>query len=338
MRKRVVISLLIVLILGSSLFIWNRSRTRREDLSSTNSLSSSNLVEVERGDLERVILGSGHLQPVRVREFSLNNDNIVEEINVKEGDRVEVDDLLIRMSNDRERLDYFKAQNNYERALINGLRSEIDEAELNLRVAQRDLRETDIKAPFSGVVTRVEVEEGEQIRSGNLLLEVIDNRAFKLEIEVGEGQSGEIELGQRARVNIPSLSSRRLEGEVVKISQVGKNNSGVVTLPVTILIEEGVKAVRPNFSAEAEVIVERVENKIVVPITAIFREGREEKVVKVIDGKMKPVNVKTGISNGMRIVVEEGLDQGDQILVNAYSYSIEVQNVEGRVPRGGMRF
>ncbi len=77
-------------------------------------------MEVERGDLERTILGSGYLDPVRVREFSLNNDNIVEEVNVSPGDRVEEGDLLIRVSNDRERLNYLKAKNSYERALING--------------------------------------------------------------------------------------------------------------------------------------------------------------------------------------------------------------------------
>lgn len=300
-------------------------------------------MEVERGDLERTILGSGYLDPVRVREFSLNNDNIVEEVNVSPGDRVEEGDLLIRVSNDRERLNYLKAKNSYERALINGLRAEIEEAELNLRVAQKDLEETDIKAPFSGVVTRVEVEEGEQIRSGNLLLEIIDNSAFKLEIEVSENQSREVEIGQRARVTMPSLGGRRLEGEVISIAQVGRDNSGVVTLPVTILIDRGVEGVRPNFSAQAEVIVERVEDKVLAPITAIFREGREEKVVKVVDGKNIPTPIRTGISNGMRIVVEEGLEEGDQILINAYSYSGRGQESNTRAPGGmpgvrGVRF
>ncbi len=193
------------------------------------------------------------------------------------------------------------------------------------------------------MVTRVEVEEGEQIRSGNLLLEIIDNSAFKLEIEVSENQSREVEIGQRARVTMPSLGGRRLEGEVISIAQVGRDNSGVVTLPVTILIDRGVEGVRPNFSAQAEVIVERVEDKVLAPITAIFREGREEKVVKVVDGKNIPTPIRTGISNGMRIVVEEGLEEGDQILINAYSYSGRGQESNTRAPGGmpgvrGVRF
>ena len=67
---------------------------------------------------------------------------------------------------------------------------------------------------------------------------------------------------------------------------------------------------KPEFSAEVEIIVDEIKDQVIVPITAIVNNRGAEQVMKVVDNKPVPTPVKTGLSNGFEVVILEGSPLG----------------------------
>ena len=99
------------------------------------------------------------------------------------------------------------------------------------------------------------------------------------------------------------------------------NNNGVVPLPVKIILTEETELLKPEFSADLEIIVDEVKDQVLVPITALINNRGQEQVMKIVDKKPVPTPVKTGLSNGFNVVILEGVQPGDEILINAHQFA-----------------
>lgn len=244
----------------------------------------------------------------------------------------------MELDNDKQRLEYYKAKNEYERAVINGTQSEVEEAKLNLKIAEDKLEETKLKAPFSGIVNEIGVEEDSytELDQGKIVAKIIDDSSYQVEVNVDESDSRQLSLGQPARITLEALPGREFAGKVVDIGANAESESGIVTLPVTVSITEKPNFIKPGFSADVEIIVNKIEDRLVVPITAIFSKQGTTKAVQIIDGRPTVVDVETGITNGKQVVVEEGLKSGDKILINTYQFANSGTKDGTEQSKGGM--
>ncbi len=96
------------------------------------------------------------------------------------------------------------------------------------------------------------------------------------------------------------------------------------------------KQFKPGFSALLEIIVGKAEGKLLIPVTATLDQGGRQMVMKVIDNKPKISPVKTGISNGVYTVIEDGLVEGEQILINVYEFAKTGSESSANAIRYGM--
>jgi multidrug efflux pump subunit AcrA (membrane-fusion protein) len=122
-------------------------------------------------------------------------------------------------------------------------------------------------------------------------------------------------------VTLISLPGVKIGGVVHKLGDEASVSGASVTLPVTILLEEVDYDIKLGVSAQLDIIVEEVKDKVVVPVTAVFTKGGRDYVVKVSEGRNEEIAVVTGLSDGLNIVIESGLEPGDEILVNAFNYA-----------------
>ncbi len=327
--KKWFVWLFIILLLGIGVYFGKDYliQTISPDTDSVSGISAEEIdldaaVEVTRGSIREKVSTSGYLQPENQVHLSFastgTTGGTVEEIFVETGDLVEQGQALVKLEDKQEHLTYLKAENEYELAKISGSPSQIEEKKLTMEVALDNYDSKTLKAPFSGKIVEIFVEKGDFIEGSNDVIYLIDDTSYEVEVPVSEVDCLKVEVGQKVEIELDILKGQIFYGKVAKVSEYANTESGVVTVPVTVLLDEVSPYFKPGFSATAEIIVYSVEGVVVVPVTAISRGNQGNMVIRVENNQAKPTPVKTGISDGYYQEVTEGLQEGDRIIVNNY--------------------
>lgn len=324
MKKKWWIIGVIVIIAIVAPFIWGKflNKTNGEKLTEKGiTIDPKMVTSVERGDLKKTVSASGYLQPADEKALTFSLPGEIEEVLISEGKRVTEGEALVRLEKSQQEYNYLKAKNTYELIKINGSESEVKEQELNLKIAEKNLKDTTLRAPFAGLITEVSVKPGDYITAGGQIAYLIDDSSYKIEVSINEIDSLEIEVGQEAIITLDAFPDREFSGRVKEIHNYTQNVNGVVTLPVIVQLDQANKQFKPGFSALVEIIVGSAEDKLLVPITAILNRGGKQMVVKVVNNKPVFTPVKTGLSDGVYTVIEEGLSEGEEIMINVYEFA-----------------
>ena len=338
-KKWIIIGLIIISI--TAIFIWNRFfKASDESLVDQNiniNINPQSVMTVEKGDLKKTVSTSGYLQPADKKLLTFNLNGEIEEILIVEGQRVSEGEELMRLEKNQQELNYLKAKNSYELIKINGSESEIKEQELNLKIAEKNLKDTTLRPPFNGLITDVSVKPGDYVNSGIQVAYLIDDSSYEIEVSVSEIDSLEVKVGQEVIINLDAFPGREFSGKVKEIHNYTKNVNGVVTLPVIVQMDKVEKQFKPGFSALLEIVVGKAEGKLLIPVTATLDREGQQMVVKVIDNKPRLTPIKTGISDGVYTVIEDGLIEGEQILINVYEFAkIGSEGSASGIRGGGM--
>jgi multidrug efflux pump subunit AcrA (membrane-fusion protein) len=276
---------------------------------------------VKKGDIRKIVSTSGYLEPEEEMNLSFKVNGEVMEILVIEGDRVSEGEELMRLDKEQQQLNYLKAKNNYNLIKINGSGGEVEEAELNFEIAKDNLEATTLKAPFSGLIAEIMVKKSNYITTGTKVIYIIDDSNYKIKANVDESDSFEVKVDQEVIVFMDALPEQEFKGKVDKIAHYTKNTNGVVTLPITVQLDQVFREFKPGFSTLLDIVVDKAENKLIVPITAVLNKQGQMVVVRVVDDKPQLAVVKTGISDGVYMAIEEGLAEGENIIINAYKFA-----------------
>ncbi|MEA2088199.1 MAG: efflux RND transporter periplasmic adaptor subunit [Candidatus Caldatribacteriota bacterium] len=324
MKKKWLIIGVIIIVVIIALFVGSKflNKTSEEELTEQNiKITPQMITSVERGDLKKTVSTSGYLQPAdeKALTFSLNGE--IEEVLISEGKRVTVGEVLVRLEKSQQELNYLRAKNTYELIKMSGSESEINEQELNFQIAKKNLENTTLKAPFSGLITDISVKPGDYINSGREVAYIIDDSSYEIEVAVNEIDSLEIEVGQEVIIILDAFPGREFSGRVREIHNYTQNVNGVVTLPVTVQLDKADKQFKPGFSALVEIIIGRAEGELLVPISALLDRKGQQMVVKVVDNKPVFTPVKAGFSDGVYTAIEEGLVEGEEIVINVYEFA-----------------
>ncbi len=166
-----------------------------------------------------------------------------------------------------------------EQARVNAARHRIDQYEANLAKAHHDLSMVTLTAPMTGVITRLNVEEGENAIMGTLnnpgtvLLVIADLGTMEAWVEVDETEVVKLELGQTAEISIDAFPEEVFTGTVTEIgnSPVNARSSSreAVDFEVKITLQDSPPNIRPGLSAKADIVVATREQALAVPLGAV---------------------------------------------------------------------
>ncbi len=241
-----------------------------------------------------------------------------------------------------------KAETEFEvaRGKRKTLLARIREQEASLRSGEHDLELSTILAPISGVVTRLNVEEGETAvvgtmnQPGTVLLTLSDLTGLEVEVEVDETDVVGIRPGQDAVITIDSYPDTTFHGVVTEVGNSAirtARQTESVDFKVVIALDDPIEGARPGLSATADIIVAERASVLSVPIQSLtIRSGDEEEddeekvedddptvrrketdregVFVVRDGKAAFTVVKTGIAGDRYFEVLSGLDENDVVV------------------------
>ena len=156
----------------------------------------------------------------------------------------------------------------------------IRQEEANVQNARLDLTKVRIVAPIAGIVTRLNVEEGETAvvgtmnNAGTVLLTIADLSVIDTEIEVDETDIPFIAVGQPARVTIDAIPNRTFPGKVTEVASSPIQTTAAATgratnFKVVVTIDGEVPNVRPGFTCTAEITTATRPKALGVPIQAM---------------------------------------------------------------------
>ena len=186
----------------------------------------------------------------------------------------------------------------------------------SLDQARKNLDEATITAPFDGVIASVSAEEGDTVTTVMTIVHMVNTSSMKLTVEVDEIDIPEVALGQETIITFDALPDDEFTGSVVTILPVPKEVSGVVLYDVKIKLDvpEG-SGIRVGMSADADIIIDRRSDILLVPDRAIEKDDQGNSVVKiVIDEEITDRPVVTGISDGFDTEIISGLSEGETVI------------------------
>jgi len=211
------------------------------------------------------------------------------------------------------------------KAQIGQAEARVKEARASLEQAREDLLYATIRSPLTAIVLSRNVEVGDAVSSilvmgssATLVMTLGDMSKLFLKGRVDESDIGKIYVGQPARIMVESFKDRRYLGKVTRISPMGEEKDNVTTFEVRISIAAP-RDLKALMTANAEIILEERNNVLTIPEAAVIYARDKSTSVETPDPSQKngkrPVAIKTGISNGAKTQVLEGLQQGQEVVL-----------------------
>jgi HlyD family secretion protein len=205
----------------------------------------------------------------------------------------------------------------YERVKDGPNPDDIAAAEARVAAAQAALQQAWIEAPFSGTITAVEVQPGDQVGAGTVAFQLADLSQLLVDVDVSEVDINRVEPGQLVELTFDAVLDRRYQGTVTEVDLVGSETQGVVNYKVTVAIEDADALVRPGLTAAVNLVVDQIDDALLVPNRAVRVVDGQRVVYVLRDGQMTAVPIVLGTSSESHSQVLEGdLEPGDTILLN----------------------
>jgi HlyD family secretion protein len=243
----------------------------------------------------------------------------------------------------RAQLEEAEAELKAREAAVRAAHSRAGQMAASLRGARHDLDRVTITSPIDGVVTRVNVEEGEVAmigtmnQPGTVLMTIADLGVMEATVEVDETDVVHIDVGQQARVTIDAFPDTTFVGRVTEVSTAPKivptatgPSPEATDFEVTITLEGPIPTARSGLSASAEIMTARRDSVLTIPVQSLVvrqvsddaegTDGVSEKegVFVVREGRAVFVPVRIGISGDRYFEVVTGLEGGESVVGGPY--------------------
>lgn len=192
--------------------------------------------------------------------------------------------------------------------------------------AEENLRYATIRAPIAGIVLTRPTEVGDAVSSilnlgsaATLIMTLGDLSSVYIRGEVDEADIGKAACGQHVRTKVESFPGETFEGVVKRIAPMGREQNNVTTFEVRVSISNPQGKLRVNMTANAEIVLEERKGVVLVPEAALVYDKDKNASVQLLDPGAnqgwRKVSIKTGISNGQRTEVLEGLKEGQKLVL-----------------------
>jgi HlyD family secretion protein len=240
---------------------------------------------VAAGDLLLEIDPSAYASAVRALQATINSSRAdlqlaAASLEKAVQDRERAEELFQEGLASEENVAAARTNARIEQARVEAARHRITQYEANLAKARHDLDKVTITAPMTGVITRLNVEEGENAIMGTLnnpgtvLLVIADLGTMEAWVEVDETEVVKVDLGQKADIRIDAFPGRAFVGTVTEIGnsplrvRTGASREAV-DFEVKITLDESLPNIRPGLSAKAEITVADRKQALAVPLGSV---------------------------------------------------------------------
>ncbi len=255
----------------------------------------------------------------------------VTEIFFHEGQKITAGQVLLKLDQSILSAERDRAQANFNLSEANIKRAELllqeqaisererDEAfaqwrldEATLRLTEAQLAKTVIRAPFSGLLGLHRISIGEYLQPGEAIVTLDNLDPIKVDFRVPEVFAYQLKVGQKIQMNVDAVPGRSFAGQVYAIDPQIDINGRSVLLRAKVEQREG--PLRPGMFARVTLVLEERPQALMIPEEALIPKGDQQTVFKVVEGKVVPAVVKTGLRTRGQVEIVQGLEAGDTVI------------------------
>ncbi len=309
------------------------------------------IATVSRQNIVPQIIFSANLEPLWNADISSKADGRIDRLYVEEGDRVssgmiigvldtnelvpqvaQADgNLLSSLANlEQAELDLSRAQALVQQGAVaiqtlDTARTKRDLALGQVRAAQGNLSllkarldNASIMAPRSGVVTKRHLQAGSFAKAGAQIVSIADVTSLLGKATIGEGQLGEVTIGNQVKIKINALNDKEFIGNITRISPTATLPARTFTAEITIPNSDGM--LKPGMFGKITIPGQIHTNALVIPESALVMRG-DQKTVYIVttENKVQQRILKLGyVGEGLAEILE-GLQDGDRIVVAGHN-------------------
>jgi multidrug efflux pump subunit AcrA (membrane-fusion protein) len=209
---------------------------------------------------------------------------------------------------------YQSAKAGYDSAMQNArnLRADIDAGEANVRLAGRELRDSQVRAPFDGYVQKRLVTPGMFVRLQSPVMMLVKVDPLKLTGEVPERLAPWVRVGQQVEVRVDAYPDSVVVGTISRISPAV--NQQTRAFPLEAAVPNRDSRLKPGTFARARILSDRMDQVVAVPVSALQYRYGVNRVFLIKGDRLIAREVKTGDRLGDRMEITEGVRAGDRIV------------------------
>jgi RND family efflux transporter MFP subunit len=309
---------------------------------------------------------SGVIEAADSSSISFEVSGNVREVNVDVGDKIKKGQVLARMdkrtyklnvkaaeagvgrakvelADKRNDLDRFQRINKQDpgavsqaaldnsQAAVDGAIKNVQFSKSQLKLAQRDLEKTVLRAPFDGVIANRYVDPFTEVARGKKLFDVYENTGMEVAISIPEDVIGDIYMEQKGIIQFAVIADKPYHGVVTEISKVAGTANA---FPIKLTIEDLDDRIRPGMTAQVtlELAGADEESVYLIPMSALSQRSDTTKSwVFVYDATTSTVKKTSVVGTSVRqndVVISGGVQAGDIIAVAGVSFLEDGQKVK----------
>jgi multidrug efflux pump subunit AcrA (membrane-fusion protein) len=206
-------------------------------------------------------------------------------------------------------------QASYDAALqsARNLRASIQASEATMKLAGRQLRDTEIRAPFDGYVEKRLVNLGELVKAQMPVMGVVRLDPLKVMAELPERMMPWINEGRPVELRVDAFRDRTFAGKVTRISPVV--NAATRAFPFEAVVPNADAALKPGTFARVHVESGKVDDVLTLPYAALQYRYGVNRVFVVNGDRLAARELQIGERLGDRVEITSGVKEGERVAV-----------------------
>lgn len=292
---------------------------------------------LKKGDFSREILSNGIITAQYKADVKWGISDVILHVLVKNGDRVEKNQLLAEADQEKSLLSFKQAELNlknadlemqyfyigqgyllsdtanipHETKQLGYIKSGYAQAALAFQHACIALRETSLRAPFAGIIANLNAKPYYKAISGETFCTLLDNNAMEVVFSVMENEVEMLQQNEPVVVSLYSQEEKERAGRITDINPLVTEN-GLIQAKAVIT------DVPSNWFDGMKVRVKihkNISGKLVLPKEAVVIRDNQQVVFTIKDGRSYWNYVSVGVENSGNYTIESGLSEGDSVIV-----------------------
>jgi len=315
-------SIAVFAVLLSTLISCNNQEKETEKTAANDKIQKVEVVKPEQRSFKAEVLITGTTRPNQIVTLYAMESGMLMQMRKDIGDKVKQGETIAVLKNPElqqqqikwqveekvKKTNYDRLNSVYEKSpaltniqMVENAEAEYLSAKANLDAANHRIGFLTIEAPFSGIITKRFVDKGAMIQNGlsqtnpQALFELQEINPIRLSIPVPGSDAVSIQNGMDVEVTLPELSGKSFMAKVSRTANALDPMSK--TMQVEIDLENPDSKILSGMYAKALLQINSRENIVSLPMIAKVSHKNEAYILAVVEGKVKRIAVKIGLSN-----------------------------------------
>lgn len=220
---------------------------------------------------------------------------------------------------DKAKIDYERIEKMFKEGVMNAMQMDqarygFQAAEAQLIMSKRQLRDTKVTTPISGIINAKMVDQGATVGMNAVIANIVDISSLKVKVNVSEKDAFALKTGDKVLITTDVYPGIEFPGSVMSIAPKADEAH---TYPIEIRMsnskEHPLKA--GMFGKVSFTTIEK-SDALIIPRSALIGSIKNPKVFVVQDGKAELREVQTGADAGTKLEILSGLQAGESIVTN----------------------